>query len=351
MKDVFKYSAIQQGDLNLLFNWYNSFFFNTYFHHDKKLTYKKFKNKINKLKKKDTLEIITIDNIRVGARIKKNAKKIIFLNPIFYIHRYVKLSHLIQNGIIRNELRTKKILNCYSSLYNDFQIKNINIVKDPIKKLNLINYKKILILGPYKRNIKIIKFLQKDNNDVVVYDKKIQAKQKILNDVDLIISSGYAYLINKEVVHNFKDRIINLHATFLPWGKGIGTLLHSLLLNEPTGISIHLIDEKFDTGEIIYRKILNPNRSDTTRTFYNKLISELNLSFIKNWKYIKGNNFRTHDQKKFIKKNKTPYFSRLEFEKLIEILPYGYDTKLFEILVVGYMCRSNRVFYNYLLDL
>ena len=59
---MFKY-IIQQGDLNLLFNWYNSFFFNTYFHHDKKLTYKKFKNKINKLKK-DTLEIITIDNIR-----------------------------------------------------------------------------------------------------------------------------------------------------------------------------------------------------------------------------------------------------------------------------------------------
>ena len=117
-------------------------------------------------------------------------------------------------------------------MYNDFQIKNINIVKDPIKKLNLIKSQKILILGPYKRNIKIIKILQKDNNDVVVYDKKIQATKKILNDVDLIISSGYAYLINKEVVHNFKDRIINLHATFLSWGKGIGYCIHYYLMSQ-----------------------------------------------------------------------------------------------------------------------
>ena len=180
MKNIFSYRAIQQSDLTLLFDWYNSLFFNTYFHHKKKLTYSKFISTVNKFKKNMKLEIITIDNIRVGARIKKNTKKIIFINPIFYIHSYLKLSHLIHNGIVDNDIKTKKILNSYSSLYKKSELKNIDIAKDRNRKLNLNKSKKILILGPYKRNIKIIKFLRKDNNDVNVYDKKIHLKLKIL---------------------------------------------------------------------------------------------------------------------------------------------------------------------------
>ena len=67
------------------------------------------------------------------------------------------------------------------------ELKNIDIAKDRNRKLDLNKSKKILILGPYKRNIKIIKFLRKDNNDVSVYDKKIHLKLKILKNIDFII--------------------------------------------------------------------------------------------------------------------------------------------------------------------
>jgi len=70
---------------------------------------------------------------------------------------------------------------------------------------------------------------------------------------------------------------------------------------------------------------------------------------MKNWKNIKGYNFKTYVQKKLIKKNNAPYFSRLEFEMLIENLPRGYDTKLLDLIIMGYICRNNRVFFDYLL--
>ena len=49
----------------------------------------------------------------------------------------------------------------------------------------------------------------------------------------------------------FKGRIINLHATFLPWGKGIGTTFFSVILENQWGYQFMIIDENFDTGPII----------------------------------------------------------------------------------------------------
>tara|TARA_B100000965_G_C19543372_1_gene736608 strand:+ start:338 stop:1384 length:1047 start_codon:yes stop_codon:yes gene_type:complete len=341
------YRKIEQSDLSLLHNWYNSFLFNTYFKHKVRVKKSIFLSKAKKFINKHNLEIIMIDNIRVGARIKKN---VLFLNPIYYIFQYLKLNYLIQNKILDNKFKVRKILNAYSNSYKDFELKNINIVKDRKKNPNLKKYQKILILGPSKRNKVIYNFLKKEGNEVIVYSKKIKLDHKLLKSIDLIISNGYAHLINKDIINKFRNHIINLHATFLPWGKGIGTILHSSLLNEPTGISFHLIDKNFDTGKIIYRKILNAERNDTTRTFYNKLMIEINTNFIRNWESIKSNDFKTYDQKQFCKKIDTPYFSRLEFESLIEKLPDGYDTKLFDLAVMGYICRNNRIFFNNLLN-
>ena len=47
------------------------------------------------------------------------------------------------------------------------------------------------------------------------------------------------------------------------------------------GISIHEIDENFDTGPIIYRKKINFVNNDTTRTFYNKLLKSLEKFSVK----------------------------------------------------------------------
>jgi len=125
----------------------------------------------------------------------------------------------------------------------------------------------------------------------------------------------------------------------LPWGKGIGTLFFSQINFEPLGLSIHLINNTFDTGDVIFRKILYPKVTDTTRTFYLHSLYELNKYFKQCWPYIKTRNFKRHKQHLIGKKSK--YFSRNDFEQLIMKLPCGYDTNMFDLSVVGLIMKNN----------
>ncbi len=161
---------------------------------------------------------------------------------------------------------------------------------------------------------------------------------------DYIISSGYPFKINDKIVSKYSGRIFNLHATFLPWGKGIGTTLFSFLLKHPTGSSIHLIDKKFDTGDIIFRQFLMAKKNDTTRSFYKKLMIFTEKIAISYLLQIFDGNFNRISQKIF--SVKPPYFSRFDFEKIIKILPLGYDTKIKTLVGLGNILRENKKFLN-----
>ena len=54
---------------------------------------------------------------------------------------------------------------------------------------------------------------------------KIDLNQINNKNIDLIISNGYPYKINKNIINKYKNKIINIHASFLPWEKGIGANL------------------------------------------------------------------------------------------------------------------------------
>ena len=337
MKNNIKYRLIEKSEKELLYSWISSFIYKRYFNFNI-INREKFFKIVEKFIKKNIINIIIIDNVRVGAYFKKNNKTFILLNPIFFIHQYYGIKVLEKFKIIKKNSSSSLKIDYFKKSHPKSLLVNINIKEK--KNTNLVKncILNILILGPSERNKKIINSLNKDGNNTEIYDGKLSVDSKILIDKDLIISSGYAYLIKKDIVNKFKGKIINLHATFLPWGKGIGTTLNALLLNDPTGISYHLIDNNFDTGNIISRKIILPKRGDTTRSFYSKLINRLNDSFIKDWHKLKKLNFVTYKQKNNYHIN---YFSRSDFEKLMEILPLGYDTKLLDLLLIGYICRNN----------
>ena len=346
MKNIFKYRLIENSERELLYYWYSSFLYKVYFNYNIE-SKEKFLKKIDKFLEKNIINIIIIDNIRIGAKFeKKNNKNFIFLNPIFYINQYYDIKIIQKFNIIRKNYLSNAKVDYFKDSFSKNLICNIDIKEKNQSKLKIDQNLNILILGPNERNKKILAHLNRDRNNTEIHDRKISINSKILNNKDLLISSGYSHLIKQDIVNKFKGRIINLHATFLPWGKGIGTTLNTFLLNVPAGVSYHLIDKNFDTGKIIFRKLFTPNKNDTTRLFYSKLINNLNDSFIKDWKVIKKLNFVTHSQNK--DNLRINYFSRLDFEKLIEILPLGYDTKLLDLLVIGFICRNNLKLFQFI---
>ena len=75
--------------------------------------------------------------------------------------------------------------------------------------------------------------------------------------VDFIVLAGFLLLIPRYLVHRFHQRIINIHPSLLPrhCGKGMyGMKVHEDVIKEgdtETGITIHMVNEEYDRGDII----------------------------------------------------------------------------------------------------
>ena len=75
--------------------------------------------------------------------------------------------------------------------------------------------------------------------------------------IDLIVLAGYLRLVPDEVVHAYRDRILNIHPALLPGfgGQGMyGIRVHRAVLEagvRVTGATVHLVDEHYDRGRIL----------------------------------------------------------------------------------------------------
>lgn len=77
--------------------------------------------------------------------------------------------------------------------------------------------------------------------------------------IDLVVLAGFLWLVPKNLLERYPNKIINIHPALLPayGGKGMyGDRVHQAILDageEESGITIHFVNEHFDEGEIIYQ--------------------------------------------------------------------------------------------------
>ena len=97
-------------------------------------------------------------------------------------------------------------------------------------------------------------------------------------DIDLIVLAGYMKLIPVDIVKKFKNRIINIHPALIPsfCGKGLyGLKVHEAVLNygaKVTGVTVHLVDEEYDTGPIVLQKTLKVKDDDTPESLQKRVL-------------------------------------------------------------------------------
>lgn len=103
-----------------------------------------------------------------------------------------------------------------------------------------------------------------------------------------VISFNYRHLIPGEVLQAMPDRVINLHTSLLPYNRGAGPNFFSFLDDTPKGVTIHLVDEGLDTGDILCQKeIVFDEEKETFASSYDKLMMEIKELFKENWEKIK----------------------------------------------------------------
>jgi len=73
---------------------------------------------------------------------------------------------------------------------------------------------------------------------------------------DWIVSHGYRHIVPPEVVARFRDRMVNLHISLLPWNRGADPNLWSFVEGTPSGVTVHYMDEGVDTGDVIAQREL-----------------------------------------------------------------------------------------------
>ena len=86
---------------------------------------------------------------------------------------------------------------------------------------------------------------------------------------------GYQDLIDIEKTGEFKNKIFNIHPGKLPGYRGPNPVFWQLKRGEPTvGLTIHLLDSKFDCGPIVWTKEIN-NEPHFTHGLVDFLFSNL----------------------------------------------------------------------------
>jgi phosphoribosylglycinamide formyltransferase-1 len=79
-------------------------------------------------------------------------------------------------------------------------------------------------------------------------------------DVNVVVLAGYMKKLGSGVIRSFSGRILNTHPALLPnfGGQGMyGMRVHEAVIRageRETGVTIHVVDEQYDTGPIVAQR-------------------------------------------------------------------------------------------------
>lgn len=120
-----------------------------------------------------------------------------------------------------------------------------------------------------------------------VFDRKEykgKVSDEVLNllrgEVDLIVLAGFLSILNGDLLHEFKDKIINIHPSLIPsfCGNGMyGLKVHEKAIEygvKISGCTVHFVDEGTDTGAIILQKAVDVLDDDTAETLQKRILVE-----------------------------------------------------------------------------
>ncbi len=122
----------------------------------------------------------------------------------------------------------------------------------------------------------MVQFAKKSGLNVLTYEKSINDpdfinKVKILN-ADLAVVCSYNKKFSPALLSSVKGGFVNVHPSLLPKYRGANPYSHVILNDEKeTGVTLHFMDENFDTGNIIWQKKVPVAPNDTMGTIFNKL--------------------------------------------------------------------------------
>jgi phosphoribosylglycinamide formyltransferase 1 len=97
------------------------------------------------------------------------------------------------------------------------------------------------------------------------------------NSIDFIALAGFLWLVPGYLIKAYPNRIVNIHPALLPkyGGKGMyGQKVHQAVIDNAeneSGITIHLVNEKYDEGGIVFQAKCPVKPDDTPDSLANRI--------------------------------------------------------------------------------
>lgn len=104
--------------------------------------------------------------------------------------------------------------------------------------------------------------------------------------VDLVVLAGYMKRLGPKTLRHYKGRIINIHPALLPKHGGYGMYgrhVHESVLasgDTVTGVTIHLVEEEYDTGPILAQREVPVHPDDTVETLTERVLQQEHTLYV-----------------------------------------------------------------------
>lgn len=141
---------------------------------------------------------------------------------------------------------------------------------------------KIVLVASNKKDALVLERAKKFNVPTFIFSKSDMEKgvvsaALVKKKIDFVILAGFLLKVPVELIRTFPDRIVNIHPALLPsyGGKGMyGMRVHEAVKNagdEETGITIHLVDENYDEGKIVFQAAVPIDKEDSPEQIADKV--------------------------------------------------------------------------------
>ena len=119
------------------------------------------------------------------------------------------------------------------------------------------------------------------------FDNKADFETALLNElkaagVDLVILAGFMRILSPSFVHEYKERIMNIHPSLLPSFPGAHAHRDVLAYGvKVSGCTVHFVDEGTDSGPIIMQAAVEVKDDDTEETLAARVLEQEHIIYPK----------------------------------------------------------------------
>jgi formyltetrahydrofolate-dependent phosphoribosylglycinamide formyltransferase len=140
------------------------------------------------------------------------------------------------------------------------------------------------------------------NVPVEIFDKKkfdkslfeSNAQRVLLNyKIEIICLAGFMQILSKNFISRWRNRIINIHPSYLPKNKGLNPQKQVIDEQAPfTGCTVHFVNEKVDSGKIILQEKIKVMQNDNVQSLSDRILQREHEIYPKALNQIASNMIR-----------------------------------------------------------